>query len=84
MKTKKFIMETKTRTTTKPQHDAKLSVRRSLPLSNTDLWAMSKEIVTALKAAVEMPPDKVDKVWFEQLEDDWFDWLEEKLMGNDA
>ena len=26
MKTKKIIMETKTRTTTKPQHDAKLSV----------------------------------------------------------
>lgn len=45
---------------------------------------MSKEIVVALKAAVEMPPDKVDKVWFSQLEDDWFDWLEEKLMGNDA
>jgi hypothetical protein len=69
---------------TESQHDAKLLVRRSLPLSNADLWAMSKEIVAALKAAVEMPPDKVNTVWFEQLEDDWFDWLEEKLMGNDA
>jgi hypothetical protein len=77
-------MSTEDTNTTPSQHDAKLLVRRSLPLSNTDLWAMSKEIVAALKAAVEMPPDKVDKVWFEQLEDDWFDWLEEKLMGNDA
>ena len=59
-------------------------VMRSLPLSNADLWEMSKEITGAIKKAIEMPPDEVKKVWFDQLEGDWFDWLEEKLMGNDA
>lgn len=76
--------EQKDQPTSESGNSTKPIVRRSLSLSNADLWAMSKEIVVALKAAVEMPPDKFDKVWFSQLEDDWFDWLEEKLMGNDA
>ena len=68
--------------------DIKLSPHKesdysSLPISNKDIWEISKKIVECLKTAVGMPPEKVNEIWFDQLEEDWFDWLEEKLRGNE-
>ena len=55
------------------------SVRCSLPLTNQKLWEMAKVIVDRQKAAKEI---SADKVYWDMLEEAWFDWLEEKLFGN--
>ena len=70
--------------TTSSQPCTKPLVRRSLPLTNADLWAMAERITEVIKKAYEMPPKELDKWSVNQVEGDWFDWLEEKLMGNDA
>jgi len=57
------------------------SVRCSLPLTNQKLWEMAKVIVDRQKAAKEI---SADKVYWDMLEEAWFDWLEEKLFGNDT
>ena len=57
------------------------AVRRSLPLTNQKLWEMAKLITDRQRKAKELPTDKVD---WNMLEDEWFDWLEEELFGNDA
>ena len=57
------------------------SVRRSLPLTNQRLWEMAKLITDRQRKAKELPVDKVD---WDMLEEEWFDWLEEELFGNDA
>lgn len=57
------------------------AVRRSLPLTNQKLWDMAKLITDRQRKAKELPTDKVD---WNMLEDEWFDWLEDELFGNDA
>ena len=57
------------------------SVRCSLPLTNQKLWKMAKVIADKQKAAKEQITDKVD---WNMLEGEWFDWLEEELFGNDT
>ena len=57
------------------------AVRRSLPLTKKKLWEMAKLITDRQRKAKELPTDKVD---WNMLEEDWFDWLEEELFGNDA
>jgi hypothetical protein len=57
------------------------AVRRSLPLTNQKLWEMAKLITDRQRKAKELPTDKVD---WNMLEEEWFDWLEEELFGNDA
>jgi len=56
------------------------AVRHSLPLTNQKLWEMAKVIVDRQKKAKELKSD----VDWDGLEEDWFDWLEEELFGNDA
>lgn len=56
------------------------AVRHSLPLTNQKLWEMAKIIVDKQKKAKDLKSD----VDWESLEEDWFDWLEEELFGNDA
>ena len=57
------------------------AVRRSLPLTTQKLWEMAKLITDRQRKAKELPTDKVD---WNMLEEEWFDWLEEELFGNDA
>ncbi len=57
------------------------AVRCSLPLTNHKLWEMAKLIVDKQRAAKELSTDKVD---WDMIEEDWFDWLEEELFGNEA
>lgn len=57
------------------------AVRRSLPLTNQKLWRMAKLITDRQRKAKELPTDKVD---WDMLEEEWFNWLEEELFGNDA
>jgi hypothetical protein len=57
------------------------AVRRSLPLTNQKLWEMAKLITDRQRKAKELPTDKVD---WSMLEEEWFDWLEEELFGNEA
>jgi len=57
------------------------AVRRSLPLTNQKLWEMAKLITDRQRKAKELPTDKVD---WNMLEEERFDWLEEELFGNDA
>lgn len=57
------------------------AVRRSLPLTNQKLWEMAKLITDRQRKAKELPTDKVD---WNMIEEEWFDWLEEELFGNDA
>lgn len=57
------------------------AVRRSLPLTNQKLWEMAKLITDRQRKAKELPTDKVD---WNMLEEEWFDWLEDELFGNDA
>ena len=57
------------------------AVRRSLPLTNQKLWDMAKLITDRQRKAKELPTDKVD---WNMLEEEWFDWLEDELFGNDA
>ena len=56
-------------------------VRHSLPLTNQKLWEMAKLITDRQRKAKELQTDKVD---WNMLEEEWFDWLEEELFGNDA
>lgn len=56
-------------------------VRRSLPLTNQKLWEMAKLITDKQRKAKELPTDKVD---WNMLEEEWFDWLEDELFGNNA
>ena len=57
------------------------AVRHSLPLTNQKLWEMAKLITDRQRKAKELTTDKVD---WNMLEEEWFDWLEEELFGNDA
>lgn len=57
------------------------AVRRSLPLTNQKLWEMAKLITDRQRKAKELPTDKVD---WNMLEGEWFDWLEDELFGNDT
>lgn len=57
------------------------AVRRSLPLTNQKLWEMAKLITDKQRKAKELPTDKVD---WNMLEEEWFDWLEDELFGNNA
>jgi hypothetical protein len=63
-----------------PQCD-KTDVRHSLPLTNQQLWDMAKVIVEKQKIANDSPKIKID---WEDLEEDWFHWLEDSLFSNDA
>ena len=56
------------------------SVRLSLPLTNQQLWDMAKTIVDKQKEASKL----TKPVDWDILEEDWFDWLEESLFGNEA
>jgi hypothetical protein len=56
------------------------SVRLSLPLTNQHLWDMAKTIVNKQKEASKL----TKTVDWDSLEEDWFDWLEERLFGNEA
>lgn len=51
--------------------------RRSLPLSNNDLWRMAKIITQKQKKATSVNYKKID---WNSLENDWFEWLEECLF----
>lgn len=57
------------------------AVRRSLPLTNQKLWDMAKLITDRQRKAKDLTTDKVD---WNMLEEEWFDWLEGELFGNDA
>ncbi len=53
--------------------------RQPIPMTNQKLWDMAKLITDRLKKAKELPTDKVD---WNMLESEWFDWLEEELFNN--
>ena len=57
------------------------AVRRSLPLTNKKLWDMAKLITDRQRKAKELPTDKVN---WNMIEEEWFDWLEEELFSNDT
>ena len=57
------------------------NVRRSLPLTNQQLWVMAQTITEKHKKATEVDLTKVD---WNMLQGEWFDWLEECLFGNNA
>jgi hypothetical protein len=57
-----------------------LNTRCSLPLTNQKLWEMAKLITEKQKKAKENPLDKID---WDSLTEDWFDWLEEELFGKE-
>jgi len=56
-----------------------LESQRSVPLpTNQKLWDMAKVIVEKQKEAKKLKDD----VDWDILEDDWFDWLGEEILGN--
>jgi len=57
------------------------NTRVSLPLTNQKLWDMAKVIVDRQKKAMELNSDS--DVYWEILQEDWFNWLEEELFGDD-
>lgn len=56
------------------------NVMSSLPLTKQKLWEMAKLITDRQRKAKDLSTDKVD---WNMLEGEWFDWLEEELFGND-
>lgn len=54
------------------------TTRRSLPLTNQKLWDMAKLITDRQRKAKELSNDKV---YWDLLEEEWFDWLEDELFG---
>jgi hypothetical protein len=56
------------------------SVRTSLPLANQALWDMAKTIVEKQKEASKL----TKPVDWSSLEEDWFDWLEEGIFGDES
>jgi len=55
-----------------------MSERQPLPVTNQKLWDMAKLITDRQKKAKEQKEDIVD---WNDLEEMWFDWLEEELFG---
>ena len=55
-----------------------MSERQPLPITNQKLWDMAKLITDRQKKAKERKEDIVD---WNDLEEMWFDWLEEELFG---
>ena len=56
----------------------KITARRSLPLTNQKLWEMAKVITAKQKVAKDEHTDMVD---WNDLQDEWFLWLEAELFG---
>jgi len=57
-------------------------IKNNLPLAtNKKLWAMAKVITERQKAAKESTTDKVD---WDELMGEWFDWLKDELCGDDT
>jgi hypothetical protein len=56
------------------------SVRTSLPLTNQALWDMAKTIVDKQREASKL----TKPVDWNSLEEDWFDWLEEGIFGDES
>jgi hypothetical protein len=57
----------------------KKSARTSLPLTNQALWDMAKTITDKQKEAFNL----TKPVDWTSLEEDWFDWLEEGIFGEE-
>jgi hypothetical protein len=57
----------------------KKSARTSLPLTNQALWDMAKTITDKQKEAFNL----TKPVDWTSVEEDWFDWLEEGIFGEE-
>lgn len=55
--------------------------RQPPPITNQKLWDMSAKIVECLKKAYESDPGGINKISWGMLQDQWFDWLEEEIIG---
>ena len=53
-------------------------IRTPLVLKNKDLWDMAKTIVDKIKSA---NCSTQNECYWESVENEWFNWLEEKIFG---
>ena len=49
------------------------------PITNQKIWDMAKVIVDKQRSAIKLGSNKLD---WNSLEEDWFDWIEEILFEN--
>lgn len=58
--------------------------RQPLPITNQKIWDMSKRITGKLKEAYSKDPEKAKNIYWAQVEELYFDWLEEELFGEQS
>jgi hypothetical protein len=52
-------------------------------MKNQEIWEITEKIISAMKYLNQLKDEDRKKIFWRDLEEDWFDYLENKINGGD-